>query len=537
MSVFEFFDSGVARRSLSDLLEGVDSQLSRRLIKAFLIIFCSSALLSAAPLLMARAINSLSENSPLSTTLTCASLYIGLRFSGQMLVDLRWKLVNPILYQISYTFCSIFASRISRIPRHEGRNGDSAGWIAEQAAAMSKLEVGSIGILHGFLSVIIPTSIELLIACIAIGIVIGPLVAAYMIVGGIIFMIGISFKRNKELSLARIANQADNTASSFLSEYISNPTLARVFNAAPFLEDRLSAAVANSVESHQKFFSVKTERGLYLSAITLFIYTIVLSWGIYNPSGTAATAGSFFLLLIYLDRVLNPLSNASTAINNIQNGLIAIEAGYELIEKLKKEKLNVTFSPERSKNWSSLSLSKSRVYHVSNEHLTIGAGVWINVRGPSGTGKSTYLQRIYGELQELAGASVTRIHYLNPTPPTIRGSIFDNIALGDKSVDREKVKFHWNIWAREIGNSAINIDEDVEQLSAGELQFLAISRCILRNPFLVFFDEATNSMDVRTEEKVWLLIKTTIPGATVFAVSHRNLSVIDFDFLDDFSFP
>jgi ABC-type transport system involved in cytochrome bd biosynthesis fused ATPase/permease subunit len=84
-------------------------------------------------------------------------------------------------------------------------------------------------------------------------------------------------------------------------------------------------------------------------------------------------------------------------------------------------------------------------------------------------------------------------------------------------------------WHLGLGNNQIDIDTKAEQLSAGEMQFLAICRTLVRNPKLVIFDEATNSIDIDSEPQIWPMIQKALPEATVFVVSHREVSSIHFD--------
>lgn len=534
MRFFNLFESQTLRKSFSDIKSSTDVKSKRLLLKALVVVIASAVFVGTSPIYMAKVIDVMTQEGRTlgSDVFIYALVYLAMRFTGEVLVDVRWILINPVLYRISYAFCTLIASRISKVPRNEGRNGDSSGLIGEQISVMSKMEQGSIGVLYGVLSVIIPTSIELLIVCIVIGLSTGPLLTLYMILGGIVFMIGVSFKRDKELSASRIAIQSEVKASSFFSEYISNPTLAREFNAGPFLEKRLSDSINESLDRHRSFFSVKTERSLYLTGITCLVYFVVLFTAIVKADEISATAGSFFLLVVFLDRLLKPLSNASTAINTVQNGLIAIEGGYNLLRNLENKSSENPFTVGKSDEWAEISISNSPEFFTRHDVLHIGRGTWVNLRGPSGVGKSTYLRRIYQKLLKSPGLSSMDVHYLNPAPIIIRGSIFENIALGDSSINRELVSQYWEIWNNKIGNRSINIDSNAEQLSAGETQFLAICRTISRAPEFVFFDEATNSMDAKSESSVWSLIQEWLPQSTVFVVSHRNINEVVFNFVE-----
>jgi len=535
MWFFSFFSSHILRSVFKDFRSSCDRQSMRLLLMALAVVIGSAFFVGISPIYMAKAIDAMSKGGSEAAegVVAFAMGYLLLRFIGEALVDLRWIVINPVLYRISYAFCFLIAGRIAKIPRQEGRTGESSAWVAEKAAVISKMEMGSISFLYGLLAVIIPTAIELVIACIAIAIAIGPILVVYISLGGIVFMVGVSFKRDKELSAANIANQSDNVSTSYFSEYIANPALIHEFGARTFLEARLSKAIDDALSKHRQFFFVKTERSLYLTGITCVIYAAVLASAVFQIGLVSSTAGNFFLLVIYLDRILNPLSNASSAVNSMQNGLISIKGGYDLLADLERSAANRPFSVARADEWDEIIIDEAPAYFIDGRDLNIGRGSWVCIKGPSGAGKSTHLRKIYQNILSHGGIDGSKIHYLNPASAVVRGSVFENISLGAEAITREMVAAYWDFWNKEIGNRAVDIDADVSSLSAGETQFLSVCRTIFRAPEFVFFDEATNSMDRSSESKIWAIIREKLQGATVFVISHRDMHDVRFDFVDD----
>lgn len=526
-----FSSSRFCGQSIQDIAKSIDHISQRLLIRAVVIVIISAVLMSASPLFMAKVINAVTaeDQAQNQAVVLYAMFYLILRFGGQGLVDLRWIVVNPVLYAISYSLCVNTASRLSNVFRHEGRNGDNAATIAKQVTVIAKMELGSISLLYGILAIIVPTIIELLIVCFAVGIALGPWLAVYMICGGIFFITAVSFKRKKELLSAAAAHEADSVVSASFAEYISNPSLVREFGADNFMKTRLAKTIGASLHQHRQLFSIKTERGLYLTAIAGAVYAAVLLGSIYNGRAETIGAGGLFLLVVYLDRILQPLTNASAAINSIQNGVVAMKSAYALIDELEKKAASIPFSIEKKRRWENIVMVSKPHFSLSDQTLRIGKGTWIRLHGPSGSGKSTCLRRIYHKLISGIVYPGVDIHYLNPVPVVIRGSVFDNIALGDDSVTRAHTQRYWTEWHQRWGNRQIDLDTDVEQLSAGETQFLAICRTLVRNPKLVIFDEATNSIDVQSEGQLWELIRELLPTATAFVVSHRDINTILFD--------
>lgn len=531
-------DPSLYKRSFNDIVSAIDESSRFLLGRAIAVVIISGLFVSLSPIYMARVLDGISgqDHAVNGGIIPYAVIYLILRFFGQALVDLRWIVINPVLYKISYSVCALTATRLSGIRRYEGRGGDNAALVAEQVSVMSKMGIGSISLLYGLLVVILPTAIELLIVCIVVGVAIGPLLAAYMMLGGILFTLAVSFRRKKELSSANQANRTDNNVSTHFAEFISNPSLVREFSAGDFMKYRLEEAISLSVLEHRRLFFIKTERGLYLTIITCIIYAVILFWTIFEARSVAATAGSFFLLVVYLDRILQPLTNASSAVNTIQAGLVSMKGAYVLLESLKERAEHEPFKVDGSEIWDKVSIVEDRhCLQTIDKTLQIPRGSWGQIRGPLGSGKSTYLRRIYSVLLSERVFAAEQIHYLNPVPPLIRGSILENIALGNPIITREIVEKYWSRWWTDFGNRLIYLDSDVGNLSAGETQYLAICRTIIRQPKVVIFDESINSIDIQSELRIWKLIRKTLPDATVFVVSHRQNEAITFDYEKIFS--
>jgi ABC-type bacteriocin/lantibiotic exporter with double-glycine peptidase domain len=111
-----------------------------------------------------------------------------------------------------------------------------------------------------------------------------------------------------------------------------------------------------------------------------------------------------------------------------------------------------------------------------------------------------------------------------------KGSVFENIALQHPDIGTEDVQRGLDQWRYGFGNRALGLEQAMEDLSAGERQWVAIVRSVLRRPRVLFLDEATNSLDVRTEPLVWKYVLANIsPQTTLFIVTHRSESPIVVD--------
>ena len=183
-------------------------------------------------------------------------------------------------------------------------------------------------------------------------------------------------------------------------------------------------------------------------------------------------------------------------------------------------------------------------------NLVLPLGSTLGIVGPSGSGKSTLIDLLLGlraptsgkitiggtPLPEVIHAWRSRIGYVPQRVSLFDGTIGQNVALSwDEDYDREKVMAALEkaqlgslISSREHG-----IDEPIGErgvsLSGGQQQRLGIARALYSDPLILVLDEATSSLDTKTEDDVVRAIKALQGEVTVIAVAHRISTIKDYD--------
>lgn len=174
--------------------------------------------------------------------------------------------------------------------------------------------------------------------------------------------------------------------------------------------------------------------------------------------------------------------------------------------------------------------------------LAIEPGEMVGLAGPSGTGKTTFVDLLTGLLVPDAGRITIggetlgpatlvnwrrRLAYVAQDSYLINDSIRRNLTWGDTRPEAE-------LWQalEKAGAAALveampagldtPVDERGARLSGGERQRIALARAILRNPRLLILDEATNAIDVATEQTVIAGIRRALPHATILVIAHRE---------------
>lgn len=496
---------------------------------AFIMIL--GVILSAlAPIAIAKVIDAISIAYDQGTEATYyIATFILLRFLGQAVIDLRWVVVNPILYSATYMYCTSIVERITGTYKVNNGFSESASEVSERTAILSKMQIGLMSVLHGLVAVIFPAIIEIFIVMAIVYTIIGASFIAYFLIGAIVLYIATGIGRAKEIHYGNSSYDADNEVLSYCGDILANSKINREMKASPFFKHRLDSLIGRSLNKYRALFQHKYKRACYLTLSICVAYMFVFAWAGWLITLDAISGSQLFLLIIYLERILTPITGTSVAINNIQHGLISISAGYALLDDLLQRSTQEQFTVGKAA-WTKVVLTHDATYAQKADVLLIGIGKHIRLVGPSGIGKSTYLRRVYKKIIDAEAVAQHDVHYLSAQVEWVKGSVFENIALGSPDIQPSTVQQTLDLWSNRFGNRALKIETSVEELSAGERQWLAIIRSLLRKPRILFMDEATNSLDVRTEPLVWAHILNSISiETTLFVVTHKSICPIPID--------
>lgn len=255
------------------------------------------------------------------------------------------------------------------------------------------------------------------------------------------------------------------------------------------------------------------------------------------------------------------------AINGLQSSIVqgnaSSPAARDVIDDLNRlshtetddsERKDIEVLPSQPKN---ISLSQvSFTYHSSHEEvlkgldLDIPLGSSLGIVGPSGAGKSTLIDLLLG-LSIPTGGSITidgvalkdvihawrdRVGYVPQRVALFDGSIAQNVALTwDQDFDRnrviealERAQLGSLVRSRDGGIDA-KIGERGFSLSGGQQQRLGIARALYSEPLVLVLDEATSSLDTKTEDDVTQAIRALRGEVTLISVAHRLSTIKDYD--------
>lgn len=276
--------------------------------------------------------------------------------------------------------------------------------------------------------------------------------------------------------------------------------------------------------------------------------------------GGQITIGVFQAFFQYIHQASEPLAQLSFTINTLQNALASVERVFDILDEEEVEpdplpevaaKLpaavegRVDFSRVRFGYNPEKPLMRDVTFHVK-------PGQKVAIVGATGAGKTTLINLLM-RFYEIGGGSIeldgVDTHAM--ARPDLRanfgmvlqdawlfdGTIAENIAYGRPDATREEIvraaeMAHVDHFVRTMPQGYdTHIENDAETISQGQRQLLTIARVILCNPAILILDEATSSVDTRTERDIVQAMETLMHGRTSFVIAHRLSTIVDADLI------
>lgn len=297
--------------------------------------------------------------------------------------------------------------------------------------------------------------------------------------------------------------------------------------------------------------STRFVNGLIYAAVSLAGALAVIASG-----GASLSVGGLTCLLSYATQYTKPFNEISGVVTEMQNALVCAERLFSLIEEPSeisdegKETLtdvegrvtaeNVCFSYVKDKKL------------IENLNLSVEHGQRIAIVGPTGCGKSTIinlLMRFYDvcsgaikvegkDIRDITRDSLRAGYGMVLQETWLRsGTVRENIIMGKPDATDEEVisaakKSHAHGFITRLPNGYDTVlSEDGGRLSQGQKQLLCITRVMLALPPMLILDEATSSIDTRTEQQIQKAFAEMMKGRTSFIVAHRLSTIREADLI------
>ena len=274
-------------------------------------------------------------------------------------------------------------------------------------------------------------------------------------------------------------------------------------------------------------------------------------------SGGAFTVGTLSVLLSYANQYTKPFNEISGVVTEFQNSLASAARVFELIEA-EPEIPDLSDAKELEKVDGNVTLDGIYFSYtpdkklIQNVNLDVKSGQRVAIVGPTGCGKTTLinlLMRFYdvdsgcisvdgNAITSLTRRSLRKNYGMVLQDTWLKaGTIRDNIAVGMPDATDDEIKAaakaaHAHSFIKRLPNGYDTlITEDGAGLSQGQKQLICIARVMLCLPPMLILDEATSSIDTRTEMKIQEAFAKMMQGRTSFIVAHRLSTIREADII------
>ena len=325
-------------------------------------------------------------------------------------------------------------------------------------------------------------------------------------------------------------------------------------------------------ETTQKFDEINNKlydsarKSRFLSGLMMPLMSFIGSFGYVAVCVVGAalvingniTFGVIVAFMIYIRLFTNPLSTIAQAMTYIQSTAAASERVFDFLdeEEMPSEK-NITqkLLPEEVKgnvifDHVKFGYDEDKII-IKDFSANIKAGSKVAIVGPTGAGKTTMvnlLMKFYNinsgdiKIDNISIKDLTRENIHNLFVMVLqdtwlfKGTIKDNIRFNRDNITDEEIKtacktVGMDHYIRSLSKDYDTMLEEVDNLSAGQKQLLTIARCMTSSAPLLILDEATSSVDTRTEELVQKAMDKLTEGKTSFIIAHRLSTIKNADLI------
>lgn len=522
------------------------------LILSMLFAFVSVALVLYAPILVGNAIDCIIgpgnvDFSKITSILIKLGIIIGATAVLQWLMNVC---NNKITYNVSRDLRQTAFEKIQSLPCSYLDSHSSGDVVSRVITDVDQL---ADGLLMGFTQFF--TGVVTIIGTLAFMLSINVWITLVVVVVTPLSFFIARFIAKRTYKMFSLQSKTRGEQTGFIDEMISNQKVADAYgmderNLERF--DDINKRLADYSLKATFFSSITNPATRFVNSI---VYAAVALFGAIMAIKGNITVGILSCFLSYANQYTKPFNEISSVVTELQNALACAGRVLDFIDEksIEPDKDNAATleNPEGNIKIQNLNFSYNPDKElITDLNLDVKAGMIVAIVGPTGCGKTTLinlLMRFYDPqkgkiyIDGIENDEITRNSLRNNFGMVLQetwlksGTIFDNIKLADPDATDEEVieaakKAHAHSFIKRLPDGYNTfIGEDGGSLSQGQKQLLCITRLMLSPPPMLILDEATSSIDTRTEIRIQKAFNKLMNGRTTFIVAHRLSTIKNAD--------
>ena len=364
-----------------------------------------------------------------------------------------------------------------------------------------------------------------------------------------------SFITKHTYSMFREQSSARGDVTSITDEFITNQKIIRGFNYEKRAEKKFGDANGKLTRASVRAIFYSSLVNPSTRVINNIVYAVVALFGAITVIGGGMSVGGLTCFLSYAGQFAKPFNEISGVFGELQNSLACAFRLFEMIHEneVVDNGEKTLSSPEGKVEFKNVAFSYNPDTDlITDLNLDIKSGMRVAIVGPTGCGKTTLINLIMRFYELNSGSiSIDGFDISELTRRSLRsnigmvlqdtwikkGTVRENIALGcddatlDEVIAAAKASHAHNFIKKLPRGYDTVISNDSGDLSQGQRQLLCISRVMLTNPDILILDEATSSIDTRTEMKIQDAFSHLMKNKTSFIVAHRLSTIKSADLI------
>ena len=522
-----------------------DEYAKRRLLGALVLVVVGALLAALTPIALKLVIDALSQREPpvAGPVLVLIALYVLGQYLWRCSMELKLILHGYAEQRIRRRTCGRLFDHLVRLPL-QFHLEKKTGAMAETAEQGMK---GYQMVLQHAVFTVLPVTIEFAAVAVVLLYFNSTSYLLILAVASVAYVAAFHHGAVSVLSSSEKVSASHIEAHAVLTDSLMNHETVKYFDAEPVVLERYDQALGRHEFAWREFFGGRAFNGWLVATIFAACLGTSLAYGALDVLAGRMSVGDFVLVNTYVLRLVQPLEMLGVAVRDIAQGLAFLGAMLAVF----RERIEEPAGGQRTQAWTvngevafenvTFSYRQERMI-LRDVTFRIPSGQTVAVVGASGAGKSSLVRllfrlydtsggRILLDGRPIADMTVSEVRRAIAVVPQdtvlFHDTIANNIGFGRYGATRAEIEAAATL-AR-LHDFIVGLPEGYEtlvgerglKLSGGERQRVAIARAALKGPRILVFDEATSSLDSRTERDILVNLGELACRRTTLVIAHR----------------